>query len=93
MFKKVSFDSNGRPKGNVDVDLTVKSLATYKNYDKALLVTSDGDFASLVQQLKADGKFLGVISPSKKKCSHLLQRAVGTRIGYIEDVYKKIMSN
>ncbi len=93
VFKKISFGKSGKPKGNVDVDLTVRALSSYKNYSRALLITSDGDFAALVHQLKVDGKFLGVLSPSKKKCSHLLQKAVGERIGFIEDIYDKIMSN
>jgi uncharacterized LabA/DUF88 family protein len=45
---EVARDRDGKAKGNVDVDLTLAAVSKIADYDKAVLVTSDGDFASLV---------------------------------------------
>jgi uncharacterized LabA/DUF88 family protein len=47
----VARDADGKAKGNVDVDLTLHALDKIGQYDCAVLVTSDGDFASLVSYL------------------------------------------
>ena len=45
-------DKNGNKtmKGNVDAELVLHAAAIeYKNYSKAVIVTSDGDFACLIK--------------------------------------------
>ncbi len=78
VFKEVSKGSDGKPKGNVDVHLTLYAVSTLATYDNALLVTSDGDFAVLVSHLKDARKLKAVLSTSTTKTSFLLKRAVGT---------------
>jgi hypothetical protein len=58
----------------------------YENvYGKALLVASDGDYASLVKFLLSKEKFEAVISPAvEEKCSILLKRTDAAII-YIND--------
>ena len=90
VFKKVAKGKNGKVKGNIDVHLTLKTVDMLGKYDKAMLVTSDGDFAVLVDYLKKKQKFGGLISPVKKKCSHLLQKEAGMRILFLEDVKEKV---
>ena len=54
-------------KGNVDAELVLHSAAIeYPNYDKAIIVTNDGDFLCLVQYLEKNGKLLKIIAPNKK---------------------------
>lgn len=38
-------------KGNVDAELVLHAMIEYQNYDKALIVTGDGDFYCLVDYL------------------------------------------
>jgi len=59
---------------------------TYQNnFEKAIIVTSDGDYAGLVRFIKERDKVLVVLSPStEKKCSILLKRT-GVKISYIND--------
>ena len=38
--------------------------AKYNNYDKAVIVTSDGDFACLVQYLDENNKLARIITPT-----------------------------
>ena len=87
VFKEVVYDENGKPKGNCDADLVVKVMQeTFDNvYDKAIIVSSDGDYSSLVKFLISKQKLEIILSPAKaKKCSILLKRT-DARITYIDD--------
>lgn len=87
VFKEVIYDENGRPKGNCDADLVLQMTRdTYENkFDKAIIVSSDGDYAGLVKFLQEKKKLLVILSPSnEKKCSVLLKRT-GAKIAYIND--------
>jgi uncharacterized LabA/DUF88 family protein len=54
-------------KGNVDAELVLHSAAIeYPNYDKAVIITNDGDFLCLVQYLVENGKLLKIIAPNTK---------------------------
>ncbi len=88
VFKEISQDEKGKPKGNIDVDLTLNTVDLLPKYDKAVLVTSDGDFASLVNYLKDKNKFKVVLSPNRKKTSFLLRKACGWKksIKYLLDI-------
>lgn len=64
----VTYIENGKRtmKGNVDAELVLHTAAIeYSNYDKAILVTSDGDFACLVEYLQEKGKLAKIITPTK----------------------------
>lgn len=87
VFKEVIYDNNGKPKGNCDADLVLQATrdAYEHRFDKALLVTSDGDYAGLVKFLREQDKFLAILSPHPKdKCSILLKRT-GVKIAYLND--------
>ncbi len=87
IFKEVTYDSSGKVKGNCDADLVLKATRdAYENsFTKAVLVSSDGDYAGLVKFLLEQNKFLTVISPAvAEKCSILLKRT-GTKISYLND--------
>jgi uncharacterized LabA/DUF88 family protein len=44
------------------------------NFDKAVIVTSDGDFYCLVEYLYQRDRLKKVLSPNSKKCSELLKK-------------------
>ena len=88
VFKRLH--PNAPSKGNVDVDLTIHAVALMNEYGRALIVSSDGDFASLVDHLKQAGKLLGVMSPRREKCSLLLRRAAAEKMMYLEPILHKI---
>lgn len=52
-------------KGNVDAELVLHTMIQYKNYDKALIVSGDGDFHCLVEYLVKNKKLLKVLVPTK----------------------------
>jgi len=58
-------------KGNVDAELVLHSMIQYKNYDKAVIVTGDGDFHCLVEYLEKKGKLLKILAPTNHYSSLL----------------------
>jgi uncharacterized LabA/DUF88 family protein len=54
-------------KGNVDAELVLYAAAIeYQNYDKAIIVSGDGDFACLLEFLESRNKLLHVLTPNNK---------------------------
>jgi len=60
-----------RVKGNVDAELVLHTMIEYPNYDKAIIVSGDGDFHCLIEYLTGKNKLLRVIVPNRKKYSRL----------------------
>ncbi len=92
IFKEVVYDNNGKPKGNCDADLVLKATQDFytQSYEKMLLISSDGDYSSLISFTMLEKRLLGILSPAnEKKCSVLLKRT-GAKIFYINE-QKKIL--
>ncbi len=54
-------------KGNVDAELVLHAAAIeFSNYDKAIIITGDGDFACLMDFLKDKNKLKKIITPTEK---------------------------
>ena len=51
-------------KGNVDADLVLWAMKEMPNYQKAVLVSGDGDFYSLVEYLEGKGRLLRLLTPN-----------------------------
>lgn len=87
IFKEVVYGEAGKPKGNCDEDLVLKVVSDIFESDvgKIILVSSDGDYSSLVKFLMKKDKLLAVLSPSLPyKCSILLKKT-GAKIAYLND--------
>jgi len=64
-----------RVKGNVDTEIVLYAAAIeFANYDKAILVTGDGDFISLCDFLNSHDKLGKILIPNKKLYSHLFTK-------------------
>lgn len=85
IFKETTYDETGRVKGNCDTDLVLQAVRDFyeKKFDKAVLVSSDGDYASLVKFIRDKNGMLVILSPSIK-CSILLKRT-GVPIVYVDN--------
>ncbi|KKR79451.1 MAG: hypothetical protein UU24_C0008G0014 [Candidatus Nomurabacteria bacterium GW2011_GWA2_40_9] len=90
IFKPIIFDGEGKVKGNCDADLVLHSVLEKDNYDKAIIVTSDGDFYSLVRYLYENHKLLCVLSPYVKTCSKLLKKEAKEKIYSMDNLKKKL---
>lgn len=74
VFKPTVKDGYGKAKGNVDAELVLHAAAIeYKNYDKAVIVSGDGDFRCLHEFLVLNKKLLKIIIPNRKSESSLLK--------------------
>ena len=51
-------------KGNIDADLVLWAMKEMNNYDKAVIVSGDGDFYSLVEYLAENNKLQKLLTPS-----------------------------
>ena len=90
VFKPVMKNDKGVPKGNVDADLVLQSMIDYNEYSKAVIITSDGDFYSLVEYLYKNNKLEIVLSPNKENCSVLLQKAAREKIWFMDNLRKRL---
>lgn len=74
VFKPTVRDNQGKPKGNVDAELVLHAAAIqYYKYDKAVIVSGDGDFYCLHEYLKKNNKLLQILIPNSKSESSLLR--------------------
>ena len=62
---------NGTVKGNVDAELVLHAMIEYPNYDKAVIVSGDGDFYCLVEYLEKQNKLLKIMASNKHFSGHL----------------------
>ena len=90
MFKPIMYSKDGDIKGNVDADLVLQVMLDYPSYDKALIITSDGDFYSLVRHLHKEKKLAVVMSPYVKTCSELLKQSAKEKIVFMDNLRKKL---
>ncbi|MCK5591252.1 MAG: NYN domain-containing protein, partial [Candidatus Pacebacteria bacterium] len=76
IFKPTLFLSNGKPKGNIDAELVLHTMLEYSNYDKAVIVSGDGDFHCLIEHLNKENKLLKIVIPNRHGFSSLLRNFV-----------------
>jgi len=75
IFKPTIKDGFGKAKGNIDAELVLHSAAIEsKNYDKAVIVSGDGDFYCLHEYLIKQNKLLNIIIPNRYSESSLLKK-------------------
>lgn len=86
-----AFDRNHelKPKGNVDAELVLHAMIQYPNYDKAVIISGDGDFHCLIEYLEEQKKLLHVLIPNHKKYSALLRRFIPF-IEYLDGLEQKL---
>lgn len=76
-------------KGNCDAELVLHCMIQYRNFDKAVIVSGDGDFHCLIEYLEENEKLLRVGIPDKRKYSALL-RKFRPSFFYICDLKEKL---
>lgn len=90
IWKPVLKYKDGTVKGNVDAELVLHTMIQFKNFDKAVIVTGDGDFYCLVQYLLEQNKLLTVLVPNYHKYSALLKKFAKKNISFMNDLRNKI---
>ena len=90
IFKPTLELKNGTVKGNVDAELVLHTMIEYDNYDKALIVTGDGDFHCLVEYLNNQNKLLRLLVPNQSKYSTQLKPFAPNNISFVSDLRQKL---
>jgi uncharacterized LabA/DUF88 family protein len=73
VFKPTLTYKDGTTKGNCDAELVLQAMIDVEKYDKALIVSGDGDFQCLAKYLHEQGKLGVLMIPNKNKFSALLK--------------------
>ena len=90
VFKPTLKYKDGSVKGNCDAELVLQAMIEFNNYDKAVIVTGDGDFHCLVQYLYAKDKLKHVLVPNQNKYSALLKKSAKERILFMNNLKRKL---
>jgi uncharacterized LabA/DUF88 family protein len=82
--------ADGGTVGDLD-DYIIKEVKWNINkYDRAILISGDHHFASLVKELNDQNKLKLVLAPHKSRCAGSLIKAADTKIAFIDDLKKRL---
>lgn len=98
-FKEYGFEVVFRPaleykqskfKNNVEPEMVLCALKEIEYYDKALIVTGDGDYYCLIDFLEKKRKFLKLLVPNYSQYSHLLNFHAPNKIDFMNNLQNKL---
>lgn len=90
IFKPILKYGDGKVKGNCDAELVLQAMIDYNQYDKAVIVTGDGDFHCLIDYLSKQSKLKKLLIPNQARYSALLKRFPSEYLAFISDLRKKL---
>lgn len=91
IFKPTLKYKDGTTKGNCDAELVLQAMIEYPNYDKAVIVTGDGDFYCLVKYFIEKKKIKIILIPNREKFSALLKlRICRPYLRFMNDLKNKM---
>ena len=94
IFKEHKESLAGNKKGNVDTDIVFEMMKALidEKFDKIILVSGDGDYKKVVDDLIKRKKFKKILFPNKKFASSLYKKLGAEFYDYLanKDVKKKI---
>jgi uncharacterized LabA/DUF88 family protein len=73
VFKPTLKYKDGTTKGNCDAELVLQTMIEFPNFNRAIIVTGDGDFYCLIKYLIEKEKLQNVLIPNRLKFSALLK--------------------
>lgn len=71
IYKPTIEHKDGTTKGNCDAELVLQAMIDYNEYNKAVVISGDGDFQCLVKYLLEQDKLEKLIIPNRNKYSAL----------------------
>jgi len=90
IFKPTLVLPNGNVKGNVDAELVLHTMIEYNNYEKAIIVSGDGDFYCLVEYLIKQNKLMKLLVPDMYHYSSLLRKFCNRDIAFLSNLSGKL---
>lgn len=89
-FKKIIENKDGSVKGNVDAQMVFQAMLDLPSYNRAVIVSSDGDFDCLAEYLYKKRKLAALISPHTRLCSILLKKAAKEKVRFLDSLKTKL---
>ncbi len=74
IFRPTLKYKDGTIKGNCDTELVIQAMHELPAYQKAVVISGDGDFYSLYQYLLKRSKLFRIVIPNRAKHSALLRK-------------------
>lgn len=90
IFKPTLKYKDGKVKGNCDAELVLQAMIDYPSYEKAIVVSGDGDFHCLVHYLSQQEKLERILIPNKFSYSALLKKAGANKLAFLNDLKEKL---
>lgn len=90
IFKPTLVLCSGKVKGNVDAELVLHAMIEYPNYEKAVIVSGDGDFHCLIKYLRDKGKLEKLVIPNQRKYSSLLREFIPDYAVFMNNLKEKL---
>lgn len=76
-------------KGNIDAEMVLHAMIHYSEYDKAIVVSGDGDFLCLEEYLEQKGKLGKIVVPNMWNYSSLIEKYSAFFVN-VNDLRKKL---
>ncbi len=90
LIYKPTLERDGIVKGNCDAELVLQTMIELNNYEKAVIISGDGDFYCLYEYLDKHNKLFKIGIPNKRGYSSLI-RKYAHYFFYVSDL-RKIMN-
>jgi uncharacterized LabA/DUF88 family protein len=91
VFKPTLKQPGGKIKGNVDAELVLYTMIEYPNFDKAILISGDGDFQCLAKYLHEQDKLRAIMIPNQKSYSALYKTdTFKPYLRFVSDLQNKV---
>jgi len=90
IFKEVALGGENPIKGNCDAELILQAMIDCPEYDRAIVVTGDGDFTCLIKYLYVRNKLECLLVPNEYRCSGFLKRAARGKLLAINGLKDKL---
>lgn len=89
VFKPTIANKFGEVKGNVDAEMVLYAVTLLNQYNKAVIVSGDGDFYTMVQYLQSKGKLEKLLVPNEQAYSALYD-TLDVDASFVTDLRKKL---
>ena len=91
IFKPTLEYKDGTTKGNCDAELVLQTMIEYNNYNRAIIISGDGDFYCLTKYLLENNKLKAIIIPNKFKFSALFKfKVFRNYLRFLNDLKEKL---
>lgn len=90
IFKPTLRYKDGKIKGNCDAELVLQAMIDLDHYDRAVIITGDGDFHCLIKYLIKKDKLEKLLIPNQGQYSALLKRFPSQYLAFVSNLRERL---